>query len=79
MVFERNRLLYAIEVYIEDLEVIGVETGGESRNTLSGGVLRVLATGFCEDTPEPAGRHFEDLGFPRAGALADELGVTTCS
>ena len=40
------------------------------------GVLDVLATGFCGDGPvEPAGKHFKDLGFPVAGALADEFGL----
>ena len=70
--FERNNLLFRIEAYKQDLEVLGVE----GSMTLPLGVLRVLAEGFCGPV-EPAGKHFQDLGFPVAGALADEFDVMT--
>ena len=78
VVFERNRMLFTVEAYLEDLETLQLEQG--SQNRLLRGVLQVLATGFCRpaDGPESSGPRFASLGFPTAGALADELGVMTC-
>ena len=78
--FERNFLLSTIEAYLvysEDLQGIGVKPIGNATE-LAVGVLRVLATGFCRETEEPAGEHFTTLSFAKAGALADERDIKTC-
>lgn len=79
--FEMNYLLFIIETYLSNSEYIqgiGIEQPGSGVN-LAVGVMRVLATGYCKNRqPEPAGKYFIDLGFPKAGALANERGVKTC-
>jgi len=76
--FVRDRLLFTIEAYVEDLETLGLELGTETR--VVRGTLQVLATGFCERDvgPVQSGSSFADLGFSMAGTLADELDVKTC-
>lgn len=71
--FERNNLLFRIEVYQRDLERLGVVDGSMQ---LPVGVLKSLATGFCGEA-ELAGHHFQNLGFPIAGGLADKFEVRT--
>ena len=73
--FECLFLLFTIEAHIEDLAMLDLEARGPDK--LCGGVLRVLAPGFHTGRREPAGPHFANHGFKKAGELANELNIMT--